>query len=154
MSRPAIVSSAHAVLVGAMVSLLGSGASAGAAERALWWRAPSVQREMNLKQRQVAQLDAIFAESLPARQRLRRRLTILQARLTRQLALGAFEDADVRPLVEQICAVEKQGNIARTMMLVRLSRVLSARQLAQLEMLWKRLGAAAVPGEDVAWRLH
>jgi Spy/CpxP family protein refolding chaperone len=134
------MSKIYAVVIATTLSLLGSAARTHATHPQPWWLLPSVQLEMNLTPEQVSQLDSIYRASLPQRRQLRRQLTILERRLRRQFVSGPFEDQHVRPLIEQVSALEKQRHSARTMMLIRLYRVLTPEQRRQLGALSKRLG--------------
>ena len=58
-------------------------------------------------------------ESLPERRRLREQLTCLQNILGRVLDDGRSDDDHGRLIIERVFEVEKQRNIARTMMLLR-----------------------------------
>ena len=97
-----------------------------------WWRSPAVQASIALTPDQVARLDAIHADSLPTRRRLREQLTGLRNELERVLADGRVDDERARLIVERVCEAEKQRNIARTMLLLHMYRVLSPEQRSKL----------------------
>jgi Spy/CpxP family protein refolding chaperone len=105
-------------------------AQAGAHQK--WWLSSEIRSDLALSSRQVQQLDAIYQESLPARRRIRQELTALHDRLTQLIDEGRLDDAAARPVVEHVFAVEKRRNVARTLMLVRMYRVLSPDQRARL----------------------
>jgi Spy/CpxP family protein refolding chaperone len=88
---------------------------------------------MHLTTAQRAQLDALFEESLPTRRRLHNELVSLQAQLARLMASGVFDDDEAASLVARTCALEKQRNVVRTMMLVRMFRVLTPYQRGLLD---------------------
>lgn len=117
-----------------MAGLVLSGASAtyGGSPEAMWWRSPSVQSTISLTADQVARLEAIHRDTLPARRRLRDRLTELQRRLDRVLAEGRYDGEHGRLLIGQVFEAEKQRNIARTLMLLRMYRVLTPDQRVKL----------------------
>ena len=96
-----------------------------------WWRSPSVQATISLTPEQVKRLEAIHAESLPERRRLREQLTGLQTELDRVLADG-LDDQRASVVIERVFEAEKQRNIARTMLLLRMYRMLTPEQRLKL----------------------
>lgn len=116
-------------------------AHAGPPDARPWWRSSSVQSSIELTPEQVARIDTIYRESLPERRRLREQLTCLQNILGRVLDDGRSDDDHGRLIIERVFEVEKQRNIARTMMLLRMHRVLSAGQRERLAQLSAAAGA-------------
>jgi Spy/CpxP family protein refolding chaperone len=110
-----------------------------------WWLSAEVQSEVGLTLTQVQRLDAIYRESLPARRRLRQQLRTLQDRWTRLLDRGQLDDAHARRVIERVVMVEKQRNMTRTWMLVRMYRVLTPEQRAMPNTLSVRLSYVNVP---------
>jgi Spy/CpxP family protein refolding chaperone len=98
----------------------------------LWWLSPAIQSQIALTPDQVQRIDATYRESLPERRRLRRQVVALRLRLARLLATGTMSDVQAIPLIDRLCTIEKQRNVARTMMLIRMHRVLTAPQRLQL----------------------
>ena len=123
-----------AILVTLLAALAGYSApvSAQPARHAPWWRSPRVQGELALTQEQIRQIDTIYQQSLPNRRRLRDQLAAAQARLARVIAETPFDDDQLRPLVDRVCDVQKDSNVARTLMLVRMYQVLSPVQRTRL----------------------
>jgi len=72
---------------------------------------------------------------------VREQLTCLQNILGRVLDDGRSDDDHGRLIIEGVFEVEKQRNIARTMMLLRMHRVLSAGQRERLAQLSAAAGA-------------
>jgi len=107
-------------------------AHAGPSDATPWWHSSSIQSSIELTPEQVARIDAIYRESLPERRRLREQLTCLQNILGRVLDDGRSDDDHGRLIIERVVEVEKQRNIARTLMLLRMHRVLSPGQREQL----------------------
>ena len=116
-------------------------AHAGPLDARPWWRSSSVQSNIELTPEQVARIDTIYRESLPERRRLREQLTCLQNILGRVLDDGRSDDDHGRLIIERVFEVEKQRNIARTMMLLRMHRVLSPGQREKLAQLSAAAGA-------------
>lgn len=116
-----------------------------AADTVFWWDSPSIQSTVALTPEQVSRLDAIYRESLPARRLLREQLTYLHAQLDRVLAEGRLDDTQGRLLAARVFEAEKRRNIARTIMLLRMYRLLSAEQRGRLADFGVQLFAAPAP---------
>jgi Spy/CpxP family protein refolding chaperone len=121
-----------------------------------WWLSPAVQSLIALTPQQTERIDAIYRESLPERRRLRQQATTLRKQLEGLLAIGTMSDGQAVPFISRLCAVEKQRNVARTMMLVRMHWVLTPAQRVQLADLPVRLPDSAERSTDPAaaffWR--
>jgi Spy/CpxP family protein refolding chaperone len=117
-------------------------AHAEPSDRRPWWQSPSIQSSIELTPEQVGRLDAIHRESLPERRRLREQLTCLQNLLGRVLDEGRSDDDHGRLIIERVFEAQKQRNIARTLMLLRMYRVLNPGQREKLA----RLSAAGGAG--------
>jgi Spy/CpxP family protein refolding chaperone len=113
-----------------------------------WWLSPAVQAQIALTPHQAERIDVIYRESLPERRRLRQQITTLRKRLARLIASGPISDGPAVPLIDRLCAVEKQRNVTRTMMLVRMHRVLTPAQRLQLPALSVRRPAPAEQSGD------
>lgn len=120
-------------------------APAQPAERQPWWRAAAVQHAISLTSHQAEQLDAIYRESLPERRSLRRQLAAQQKRVEEIFAGGPFDDEHVRPAIHRLFAIEKERNVARVLMLIRMYRVLTPLQRDKLEELAAQRPGLAVP---------
>jgi Spy/CpxP family protein refolding chaperone len=110
-------------------------AVAGPPDSPPWWHSPSIRAQLALTPEQATRLDTIYRESLPARRRLREELTRLQNLMGRVLDDGRFDEEHSRAIVERVFEAEKQRNIARMMMLLRMHRVLTLEQRGRLERL-------------------
>ena len=97
-----------------------------------WWLSTAVQERMSLSRAQVLQLDTAYRQSLPLRRRLLRERRELRRQLARRLAMGPFDDARTLQLIERLWTAERDRNVARTMMLIRMYRVLTPTQQSQL----------------------
>ena len=139
------------MLVGMMLCLLARTEAGGTTDQVeLWWLSPAIQSQIALTPDQVQRIDATYRESLPERRRLRRQVVALRLRLARLLATGPMSDAQAVPLIDRLCTVEKQRNVARTMMLIRMHRVLTASQRLQLAEWSGRLPGASKRSADTA----
>ena len=139
------------MLTGMMLCLLArTAAGQNTDQLGLWWLSPAIQSQIELTPPQAQRIDAIYRESLPERRRLRQQIVGLRRRLARLLATGTTSDVQAIPLIDRLCAVEKQRNVARTMMLVRMHRVLTAAQRLQLAEWSDRLPGGAQRSADTA----
>ena len=100
-----------------------------------WWLSPTVQAQIALTPQQAGRIDAIYRESLPERRRMRREVVTLQRRLEELLANATVSDEEALGVIRRLCAADKQHKVARTMMLLRIHRVLTAAQRVQLSQL-------------------
>jgi len=111
----------------AVTCLVGSAAAAsGAAVR--WWTAPDIQVKLQLTAAQVSALNQLFEDTLSARLASAAKLTKLEQDLARLMARPDADEEQTLRLVEQVEGLRARRNIARTMMLVRMLRVLSPAQ--------------------------
>jgi Spy/CpxP family protein refolding chaperone len=119
-----------------VVSLAAAAAAAPAAGGPVpadrWWRIAAVQSRLQLTPQQVRRVDAIYDASLKTRRPLRKQLDRLQDQLARMLADGAADEARARALVDRLLDVQRQSNVARTMMLIRIYEILDPTQRARL----------------------
>jgi Spy/CpxP family protein refolding chaperone len=107
-----------------------------------WWRQPVVQRKLSLTSRQVSSIEAIHARTLEERQALRRSLDRADRAVAAALADSSATDVHVLQLVDEAEVLRKRRNVARAMLLVRISRILTADQRQRLS----RLGLRPVVG--------
>lgn len=135
-------SSRLAIAAVALCLLASAAAGQGTDRQQPWWLSPAVQSQIALTPQQAARIDAIFRESLPDRRRLRQQATTLRQQLEGLLAAGTVSDVQAVSLISRLCKVEGQRNVARTMMLVRMHRVLTPDQRIQLTDLSVRLSPA------------
>ncbi len=123
------------VLVPAAVALCVLPAAA-TAQPAKWWQNEGVQRTLTLTSDQSQRIEDIFQAALPDQRRLKRQLDELERELG-----GVVEHApDEATLVQQVDRIEHaraELNKARTLMLLRIRRVLSADQRKKLSVIHK-----------------
>lgn len=113
-----------------------------AAAQSPWWRQPVVQRKLSLTTRQISAIEAIHVSTLEERQALRRSLDRADLAVAAALADISATDAQVLQLVDRAEDLRKRRNVARAMLLVRISRILTADQRQRLS----RLGLPPVFG--------
>jgi Spy/CpxP family protein refolding chaperone len=87
-----------------------------------------VQRELKLTQEQVAALEQIFQSNIAERTRMAKEEHELETRLEAVLRDGVEDDRVAYALVDTLTRVHARRNVNRTMMLVRMYRVLRVEQ--------------------------
>ena len=122
-----------AALVALTLSLAPAAAGGPAAE---WWRVASIQRELRLTPEQVASLEAIFRATHRRRLALNERLSRVEADLQKAIARG--DETAAAALIAPVEAARSERNTARTMMLMRMYRVLTLQQRRALAALQGR----------------
>ena len=98
-----------------------------------WWRDESVQRKLGLTPEQTRRIDDVFQNALPELRRAKRGLDDLERELSRQVE--STDDAGLLQQVDRVEAARAVLNKARTVMLLRIRRVLTADQRVKFEAL-------------------
>ena len=93
-----------------------------------WWMAPAVQRELRLTKKQVAKIDRIFRTDLRERRRLAQDQEALESQLEAVLLEGTVEEPNFSDLVDKVVQAQCRRNVSRTLMILRMYRVLTTEQ--------------------------
>ena len=112
-----------------------------ATEGGKWWQSRPIQHDLQLTSSQVAAIEHVFQATLPERRRLRSNLDRLEAELRRRMAAPDDDDA-MLDLIDRVEAARAKRNVARTVLLVRMRRILTPDQRLQLDALARRASAA------------
>ena len=131
--RPSLRAHVLRAALAAVLLVSTAGPAAAGAEAVKWWTMRDVQARLQLTPKQVAKLNRIFDETLEERLASRERLVKLEGALSRLMAQADAGEAETLALVEQVEAHRARRNVARTMMLVRMSRVLTPAQRRGLD---------------------
>jgi Spy/CpxP family protein refolding chaperone len=110
-----------AVTVG--ISLVAAPCDAG---RTKWWLSEDIEAQLALTSGQVKEIEQIFEEVNPTCLHLQRALDDLESALAR--AMNEDQDARAASLVSRVESARAAHSIARTMMLLRIYRVLTPEQ--------------------------
>jgi Spy/CpxP family protein refolding chaperone len=108
------------------------------APRAKWWQQGEVQQALRLTPAQVWALEWAFQETLPQRRALGRELDSMDRKLQSTILAGDVDDATVTRLSAQAERVRAEQYIARTLMLLKMYRVLTPEQRSRLREMTKR----------------
>jgi Spy/CpxP family protein refolding chaperone len=103
-----------------------------------WWLNPDDRRELGITDEQSAQIDQIFESTMPAQRAKWREFEKLEEDLSKTIKDGTI---DVALLTQQVDRVEKmRAELAttRTVMLYRISQVLTPQQRSKVEALRAR----------------
>jgi hypothetical protein len=103
------------------------------AEDARWWRQSDVQRALALSSDQIAALDREFDRTLPERLRSRQELDLADQRIALALKDGTVSDDAMSAMIVHAETLRARRNVARTMLLLRLRRLLTPAQYRKLE---------------------
>jgi Spy/CpxP family protein refolding chaperone len=93
-----------------------------------WWLSADIQKQLHLTSEQVRKIDEIYDATLPARRARRRELDALDRQLDALLVRGAAEDTDAEALITRVEDAHARRNVARTMMLYKMRKVLTVEQ--------------------------
>jgi Spy/CpxP family protein refolding chaperone len=100
----------------------------GDQSRGRWWFNATVQHELGLSPAQVKALESTFARGLPERLALRRELNRRDAQLQQLLERGDADEAVVERCIVQVEEVRARRNVQRTLMLLKMYRILTPLQ--------------------------
>jgi Spy/CpxP family protein refolding chaperone len=115
-----------------------AGRQAPLAHRSKWWLEPEVQRELGLSVRQIDSLNQAFERELPKRASLRRTLDQLDAKLRHVIEVGDAEEGTVIQLSARVERIRTKRNVARTLMVFEMFRILTPAQRLQFPEIQKR----------------
>ena len=117
-----------AVLVGAAIL----SATTVSAQGFKWWQSETFKRELGLTADQSAKIEAIFQKTLPVLRQEKDALDRAQADFNQMIE--ASDDAQVMAQVGVVEAARSELNKSRTMMLLRMRRVLTPDQRVKFVM--------------------
>lgn len=144
MKRPRIVR----VLV-ALSAILIFSMNPAVAQGFKWWQQDDFKRELGLTREQSTRLEEIFQHSLPTLRTHKKALDGAEAVLDRLVETG--DDNSVMEQVNVVEAARAELSKARTMMLLRMRRILTSDQrvkLTALHQAWERAQKNGVAGAD------
>lgn len=98
-----------------------------------WWQQEGVQRVLRLTSAQVQSLESAFQATLPQRRALGRELESLDRELQRVILAADADDETVARLSARTEHVRAQRHVARTLMLVKMYRVLTPEQRMRIK---------------------
>jgi Spy/CpxP family protein refolding chaperone len=111
-----------------------------------WWQSETFTRELGLTADQSTKIEAIFQRTLPALRQQKEALDRAEADFNQMVE--ASDDAQVMAQVGVVEAARSELNKARTMMLLRMRRVLTPDQRVKFVMLQQRTRDRRRAGDD------
>jgi len=111
-----------------------------------WWQSDSFTRELGLTADQSTKIEAIFQRTLPVLRTLKGSLDKAEADFNQMVE--ASDDAQVMAQVGVVEAARSELNKSRTMMLLRMRRVLTPDQRVKFVMLQQRMRDRRRAGDD------
>jgi Spy/CpxP family protein refolding chaperone len=109
-----------------------------------WWRTEAIVKDLGLTTDQSARLNAIFETTMPELRQEREELEKLEAKLSRMIQDERMDEATLARQIDRVETARANGNKTRSMMLMRMYRVLTREQRVRFEELSKQW--AARPG--------
>lgn len=104
------------------------------AQRFKWWQDEAVKRHVGLTDKQAKKIDNIFKASMPDLVKAKQELDRLEQDLI-PLVDSATDDAELRERVDRVETARAELNKRRSLMLLRMWRVLSVEQRVKFESL-------------------
>jgi Spy/CpxP family protein refolding chaperone len=101
--------------------------------RGKWWHNPQIQKNLNLSQNEIGQLDQLFADSRPNLIKLKTDLKREQFELDQLLSKKKVDDADVKKQFQKLEQARKNLANARLNLVVGVRNILGADRFQQLK---------------------
>jgi Spy/CpxP family protein refolding chaperone len=111
-----------------------------------WWQSDKFKKELSLNQDQSTHIEDIFQHTLPVLRKQKDTLDKAEADFNQMVE--ASDDAQVMAQVTVVEAARAELNKSRTMMLLRMRRVLTPDQRVKFVMLQQQTRTHGRPGED------
>lgn len=103
-----------------------------------WWQDERFRAELGLTPQQAQDVEQIFQSSIPRLRELKDQLDQLEKKLSKMIRERTVDDATIAVQVDRVEATRSELNKARTLMLYRMHRVLSAEQNDKLRAILER----------------
>ena len=114
-----------------------------------WWRTEAIVKDLGLTTDQSARLNAIFESTMPELRQEREELERLEAKLSRMIQDDRLDEATLARQIDRVETARANGNKTRSLMLMRMYRVLTREQRVRFEQLSKH-GATAPGGRGTS----
>jgi Spy/CpxP family protein refolding chaperone len=103
-----------------------------------WWQDERFRAELALTPQQAEEVEQIFQSSVPRLRQLKDQLDDLEKNLSKMIRERAADDSTIAAAVDRVEATRSELNKARTLMLYRMHRVLTAEQNDKLRAMLDR----------------
>lgn len=101
-----------------------------------WWQDETAQRKIDISGDQSRRIEDVFQNALPELRRAKKQFDAVEADLSR-LVESSADDGALTQQVDRVEAARADLNKARTLMLLRMHRILTADQRVRLKALHK-----------------
>jgi len=108
-----------------------------------WWRNESIVKDLGLNAEQTARLNAIFETTMPELRQDREELERLEAKLSRMIQDERMDEASLARQIDRVEMARASGNKTRSLMLLRMYRVLTREQRTRFDQLSKEWAASS-----------
>jgi Spy/CpxP family protein refolding chaperone len=140
----ATISGRFAAVAASMAGVAILSIAPAAAQGFKWWQSDTFRRELGLSQDQSTKIEAIFQKTLPVLRQQKDALDKAEADFNQMVE--ASDDAQVMAQVAVVEAARSELNKSRTMMLLRMRRVLTPDQRVKFVMLQQQTRNHDRPG--------
>lgn len=103
-----------------------------------WWKDERFLKELALTPDQSSRIEAVFQAAQPALRAQKRALDKLEDELSNMIHDAKVDEAELEQFIGRVEAARADLSKSRTMMLVRMRRILSADQSARLHKLFEQ----------------
>jgi Spy/CpxP family protein refolding chaperone len=105
---------------------------------ATWWKTEPIVKELGLTPDQSARIEQIFQSTLPELRQERDELEKLETKLSRMIQDDRNDEATLARQIDRVETARAGANKTRSLMLMRMRKVLTPDQRARLEEITKR----------------
>jgi Spy/CpxP family protein refolding chaperone len=112
-----------------------------------WWKTDAIVKDLGLTPDQTARIDKIFESTFPELRQDREELEQLEAKLSRMIQDDRTDEATIARQIDRVETARANGNKTRSLMLMRMHRVLTPDQRLRLQAITRRGdGRGSKPG--------
>jgi Spy/CpxP family protein refolding chaperone len=113
-------------------------APAAEAQNFKWWKSERFVKELALTPDQITRIDTVFQAPQPALRAQKRALDKLEDELSNMIHDAKVDESELEQFVDRVEAAKAELSKTRSMMLVRMRRVLTAGQYTKLNELFEQ----------------
>lgn len=114
------------------------GVAAATQSQGYWWKNERFLKALALSPDQIARIESIYQSAQPTLRAQKRALDKLDDELSRMIHDPKVGEAELEQFVKRVEAAKAEVSTSRTMLLVRIGRVLTAEQSGKLHKLYEQ----------------
>ena len=115
-----------------------------------WWKTEAIVKDLGLTPEQSARIETIFESAFPELRLEREELERLEAKLSRMIRDNRIDEASLARQIDRVETARASGNKTRSLMLMRMYRVLTSDQRVRFDELSKQWAANGGRGSGAA----